>query len=48
MGNTLVKIGKECKVGVDALTSSLVKRKMSYFSLPSAAGLEKRYSCRAN
>ena len=35
MGKTLVKIGKDCKLDVDALTSSLVKRKMSYFSVPS-------------
>ena len=35
LGQTLVKKGNDCKLGVDLLTSSLVKRKMSYFSVPS-------------
>ena len=34
MGRTLVKIGKDCKLDVDALTSSVVKRNMAYFSGP--------------
>ena len=34
MGRTLVKIGKDCKLDVDALTSSRVKRNMTYFSVP--------------
>ena len=34
MGKTMVKIGKDCKLEVDALSSSLVKRKMAYFSVP--------------
>ena len=34
MGKTLVKIGKDCKLEVDAKTSSLVKKNMTYFSVP--------------
>ena len=35
MGKTLVKIGKDCKLDVDALTSPVVKKEMSYFPVPS-------------
>ena len=34
MGKTLVRIEKDCKLSVDALTPALVKKNMSYFSVP--------------